>query len=77
MSLPDHAYSDSTDMVKIIVQTVQSQDRVLKELFGHLRYLCRKTNKCNFQCLYLCSRKGEENHGEQNPDDVFTNVNFS
>lgn len=37
MFLPDHAYSDSTDMVKIIVQTVQSQDRVLKELFGHLR----------------------------------------
>ncbi|XP_068544652.1 inhibitor of nuclear factor kappa-B kinase subunit alpha-like [Anas acuta] len=39
MSLPDHAYSDSTDMVKIIVQTVQSQDRVLKELFGHLSKL--------------------------------------
>ncbi|KAM6347291.1 inhibitor of nuclear factor kappa-B kinase subunit alpha isoform 7-T8 [Alca torda] len=36
---PDHAYSDSTDMVKIIVQTVQSQDRVLKELFGHLSKL--------------------------------------
>ncbi|XP_057268327.1 inhibitor of nuclear factor kappa-B kinase subunit alpha isoform X3 [Pezoporus wallicus] len=34
-----HAYSDSTDMVKIIVQTVQSQDRVLKELFGHLSKL--------------------------------------
>ncbi|XP_029465433.1 inhibitor of nuclear factor kappa-B kinase subunit alpha isoform X2 [Rhinatrema bivittatum] len=32
----DHTYSDSTEMVKIIVQTVQSQDRVLKELFGHL-----------------------------------------
>uniref|UniRef100_A0A8C8T191 Inhibitor of nuclear factor kappa-B kinase subunit alpha n=1 Tax=Pelusios castaneus TaxID=367368 RepID=A0A8C8T191_9SAUR len=39
MFLPDHAYSDSTDMVKIIVQTVQSQDRVLKELFGHLSKL--------------------------------------
>ncbi|XP_068024579.1 inhibitor of nuclear factor kappa-B kinase subunit alpha isoform X2 [Melanerpes formicivorus] len=35
----DHAYSDSMDMVKIIVQTVQSQDRVLKELFGHLSKL--------------------------------------
>ncbi|XP_060027470.1 inhibitor of nuclear factor kappa-B kinase subunit alpha isoform X3 [Erinaceus europaeus] len=36
---PDHSYSDSTDMVKIIVHTVQSQDRVLKELFGHLSKL--------------------------------------
>uniref|UniRef100_A0A6I8NL93 Inhibitor of nuclear factor kappa-B kinase subunit alpha n=1 Tax=Ornithorhynchus anatinus TaxID=9258 RepID=A0A6I8NL93_ORNAN len=36
---PDHSYSDSTEMVKIIVQTVQSQDRVLKELFGHLSKL--------------------------------------
>ena len=48
MALADHAYSDSTDMVKIIVQTVQSQDRVLKELFGHLRYFMQKKNpnKC-------------------------------
>uniref|UniRef100_A0A2I3FX77 Inhibitor of nuclear factor kappa-B kinase subunit alpha n=1 Tax=Nomascus leucogenys TaxID=61853 RepID=A0A2I3FX77_NOMLE len=30
---------DSTEMVKIIVHTVQSQDRVLKELFGHLSKL--------------------------------------
>lgn len=36
-SFLDHSYSDSTEMVKIIVHTVQSQDRVLKELFGHLR----------------------------------------
>ncbi|KAM8923760.1 inhibitor of nuclear factor kappa-B kinase subunit alpha [Pelodytes ibericus] len=36
---PDSAYCDSTEMVKIIVQTVQSQDRVLKELFGHLSRL--------------------------------------
>ncbi|MCQ8205354.1 hypothetical protein NP569_23985, partial [Vibrio parahaemolyticus] len=36
---PDHLYSDSTEMVKIIVHTVQSQDRVLKELFGHLSKL--------------------------------------
>nr|XP_048295142.1 inhibitor of nuclear factor kappa-B kinase subunit alpha isoform X1 [Myodes glareolus] len=35
----DHSYSDSTEMVKIIVHTVQSQDRVLKELFGHLSKL--------------------------------------
>ncbi|XP_063160687.1 inhibitor of nuclear factor kappa-B kinase subunit alpha [Candoia aspera] len=36
---PDHSYSDSTEMVKIIVQTVQSQDWVLKELFRHLSKL--------------------------------------
>ncbi|KAE8593725.1 hypothetical protein XENTR_v10019287 [Xenopus tropicalis] len=36
---PDKAYSDSTEMVKILVQTVQGQDRVLKELFGHLSKL--------------------------------------
>ncbi|XP_075466365.1 inhibitor of nuclear factor kappa-B kinase subunit alpha-like [Ascaphus truei] len=36
---PDNAYSDSTEMVRIIVQTVQGQDRVLKELFGHLSKL--------------------------------------
>ncbi|XP_042313530.1 inhibitor of nuclear factor kappa-B kinase subunit alpha isoform X2 [Sceloporus undulatus] len=35
----DHSYSDSTEMVKIIVQTVQSQDWVLKELFRHLSKL--------------------------------------
>ncbi|CAH2321662.1 inhibitor of nuclear factor kappa-B kinase subunit alpha [Pelobates cultripes] len=38
-STPDNAYCDSTEMVKIIVQMVQSQDRVLKELFGHLSRL--------------------------------------
>ncbi|XP_072484565.1 inhibitor of nuclear factor kappa-B kinase subunit alpha isoform X3 [Notamacropus eugenii] len=36
---PDHSYSDSSEMVKIIVLTVQNQDRVLKELFSHLRGL--------------------------------------
>ncbi|KAM5141252.1 inhibitor of nuclear factor kappa-B kinase subunit alpha [Mantella aurantiaca] len=36
---PDNAYSDSTEMVKTIVLTVQSQDKVLKELFGHLSRL--------------------------------------
>ncbi|KAG8552631.1 hypothetical protein GDO81_004616 [Engystomops pustulosus] len=35
---PDNGYSDSTEMVKTIVLTVQGQDKVLKELFGHLRY---------------------------------------
>nr|XP_042125413.1 inhibitor of nuclear factor kappa-B kinase subunit alpha-like [Peromyscus maniculatus bairdii] len=35
----DHTYSDSAEMVKIIVHTVQSQDHVLKELFGHLSNL--------------------------------------
>ncbi|KAM4636532.1 inhibitor of nuclear factor kappa-B kinase subunit alpha-like [Discoglossus pictus] len=36
---PDNAYSDSTDMVITIAHTVQGQDRVLKELFGHLSRL--------------------------------------
>ncbi|XP_072484563.1 inhibitor of nuclear factor kappa-B kinase subunit alpha isoform X1 [Notamacropus eugenii] len=36
---PDHSYSDSSEMVKIIVLTVQNQDRVLKELFSHLSKL--------------------------------------
>ncbi|KAH0624386.1 hypothetical protein JD844_031792 [Phrynosoma platyrhinos] len=36
---PDHSYNDSTEMVKIIVQTVQCQDWVLKELFRHLSKL--------------------------------------
>uniref|UniRef100_A0A4W3HZ01 Inhibitor of nuclear factor kappa-B kinase subunit alpha n=1 Tax=Callorhinchus milii TaxID=7868 RepID=A0A4W3HZ01_CALMI len=38
-SKDSHHYEDSTDMVKIIVQTVQNQDRVLKELYGHLSKL--------------------------------------
>lgn len=33
---PPHGYSDSSDMVKIILQTVQNQDRVLKDLYTHL-----------------------------------------
>ncbi|XP_077310175.1 inhibitor of nuclear factor kappa-B kinase subunit alpha isoform X1 [Lithobates pipiens] len=36
---PDNAYSDSTEMVRTIVLTVQGQDKVLKELFGHLSRL--------------------------------------
>uniref|UniRef100_A0A673JHU1 Inhibitor of nuclear factor kappa-B kinase subunit alpha n=1 Tax=Sinocyclocheilus rhinocerous TaxID=307959 RepID=A0A673JHU1_9TELE len=37
-SLPDpqHGYSDSSEMVKVIVQTVQNQDRVLRDLYAHL-----------------------------------------
>lgn len=34
---PPHGYSDSSDMVKTILQTVQNQDRVLKDLYTHLR----------------------------------------
>ncbi|XP_068579509.1 inhibitor of nuclear factor kappa-B kinase subunit alpha-like isoform X2 [Cebidichthys violaceus] len=33
---PTHGYSDSSDMVKMILQTVQNQDRVLKDLYTHL-----------------------------------------
>ncbi|XP_061490722.1 inhibitor of nuclear factor kappa-B kinase subunit alpha isoform X2 [Rhineura floridana] len=42
---PDHSYSDSTEMVKIIVHTVHSQDRVLKELFKHLSKLLGSKQK--------------------------------
>lgn len=35
---PDtHGYSDSSDMVRAILQTVQNQDGVLKDLYTHLR----------------------------------------
>ncbi|XP_056148393.1 inhibitor of nuclear factor kappa-B kinase subunit alpha-like [Lampris incognitus] len=33
---PPHGYSDSLEMVKAILQTVQNQDRVLKDLYTHL-----------------------------------------
>lgn len=33
---PPHGYSDSSDMVWTILQTVQNQDRVLKDLYTHL-----------------------------------------
>ncbi|CAN9499860.1 unnamed protein product [Ophioblennius macclurei] len=33
---PPHGYSDSSDMVRAILQTVQNQDRVLKDLYTHL-----------------------------------------
>ncbi|KAG9485293.1 hypothetical protein GDO78_008402 [Eleutherodactylus coqui] len=42
---PDNAYSDSTEMVKTIVLTVQGQDKVLKELFGHLSRLLGRKQK--------------------------------
>lgn len=79
MALPDHAYSDSTDMVKIIVQTVQSQDRVLKELFGHLRYFMQKKTQTNATCS-ICSfvaGKERENHGDQSPKAPSTGIRFS
>lgn len=34
---PPHGYSDSSDMLKIILQMVQNQDRVVKDLYTHLR----------------------------------------
>ncbi|XP_048843561.1 inhibitor of nuclear factor kappa-B kinase subunit alpha [Brienomyrus brachyistius] len=33
---PQHGYSDSEEMVKTIVQTVKSQDQVLRDLYAHL-----------------------------------------
>ncbi|XP_037541229.1 inhibitor of nuclear factor kappa-B kinase subunit alpha [Nematolebias whitei] len=33
---PPHGYSDSSDMVRTILQMVQNQDRVLKDLYTHL-----------------------------------------
>ncbi|KAF6731552.1 Inhibitor of nuclear factor kappa-B kinase subunit alpha [Oryzias melastigma] len=33
---PPRGYSDSLDMVRTVVQTVQNQDRVLKDLYSHL-----------------------------------------
>lgn len=33
---PPHGYSDSSEMVKAIIQTLQNQDRVLRDLYTHL-----------------------------------------
>uniref|UniRef100_A0A6Q2WQE4 Inhibitor of nuclear factor kappa-B kinase subunit alpha n=1 Tax=Esox lucius TaxID=8010 RepID=A0A6Q2WQE4_ESOLU len=33
---PPHGYSDSSEMVKTILQTVQNQDRILRDLYTHL-----------------------------------------
>lgn len=45
---PPHGYSDSSEMVKTIVQTVQNQDRILRDLYTHLRYTCLK-----YTCTHL------------------------
>lgn len=38
LSAPDpDLSSDSSEMVKAIIQTVQNQDKVLKDLYTHLR----------------------------------------
>ncbi|KAL0964168.1 hypothetical protein UPYG_G00320140 [Umbra pygmaea] len=33
---PPHGYSDSSEMVRTIIQTVQNQDRILRDLYTHL-----------------------------------------
>ncbi|TRY99580.1 hypothetical protein DNTS_032889 [Danionella cerebrum] len=33
---PQHGYSDSSEMVQVIVQTVKNQDQVLRDLYAHL-----------------------------------------
>lgn len=39
LSVPDSdVRSDSSEMVKAIIQTVQNQDKVLKDLYTHLRW---------------------------------------
>ncbi|KAA0717953.1 Inhibitor of nuclear factor kappa-B kinase subunit alpha [Triplophysa tibetana] len=42
---PQHGYSDSSEMVKVIVQTVQNQDRVLRDLYAHLRKILLSKQK--------------------------------
>ena len=44
---PPHGYSDSSEMVKAILQTVQNQDRVLKDLYTHLRYSLSRVKDSN------------------------------
>ncbi|XP_062319721.1 inhibitor of nuclear factor kappa-B kinase subunit alpha-like [Osmerus eperlanus] len=41
---PPHGYSDSSEMVKAIIQTIQNQDRVLRDLYTHLgkTLLCKR-----------------------------------
>ena len=46
---PPHGYSDSSEMVKAILQTVQNQDRVLKDLYTHLRYFLQDSNSAGQQ----------------------------
>uniref|UniRef100_A0A8C9TBX4 Inhibitor of nuclear factor kappa-B kinase subunit alpha n=1 Tax=Scleropages formosus TaxID=113540 RepID=A0A8C9TBX4_SCLFO len=47
MRLPDpqHGYSDSSEMVKAILQTVQNQDRVLRDLYAHLSKILHSKQK--------------------------------
>lgn len=40
-------------MVRIILQTVQNQDKVLKDLYNHLRYVHSVINLCT-QKVYPC-----------------------
>ncbi|XP_015201935.1 inhibitor of nuclear factor kappa-B kinase subunit alpha isoform X2 [Lepisosteus oculatus] len=40
-----HGYSDSSEMVKVIVQTVQNQDRVLRDLYAHLSKILSSKQK--------------------------------
>ncbi|MFT7807156.1 inhibitor of nuclear factor kappa-B kinase subunit alpha [Arapaima gigas] len=42
---PQHGYSDSAEMVKAILQTVQNQDRVLRDLYAHLSKILHSKQK--------------------------------
>ncbi|XP_018606228.1 inhibitor of nuclear factor kappa-B kinase subunit alpha [Scleropages formosus] len=42
---PQHGYSDSSEMVKAILQTVQNQDRVLRDLYAHLSKILHSKQK--------------------------------
>ena len=51
LSVPDSDLSsDSSEMVKAIIQTVQNQDKVLKDLYTHLRW---EQQEFGFQRKYL------------------------
>ncbi|KAI5625060.1 inhibitor of nuclear factor kappa-B kinase subunit alpha, partial [Silurus asotus] len=45
MNDSQHGYSDSSEMVKVIVQTVQNQDKVLKDLYAHLSKILQSKQK--------------------------------
>ncbi|XP_014014791.1 inhibitor of nuclear factor kappa-B kinase subunit alpha isoform X1 [Salmo salar] len=47
---PPHGYSDSSEMVKTIVQTVQNQDRILRDLYTHLSKILEC--KCRIVALF-------------------------
>ncbi|MBN3294933.1 IKKA kinase, partial [Amia calva] len=42
---PQHGYSDSSEMVRVILQTVQNQDRVLRDLYAHLSKILSSKQK--------------------------------